>query len=175
MNRLVSIDPGARSGIALWMAEQGASRPGHHHGGFWLAEWRAVAMPARGPHLAIARAALAEWDVGIGDTVIVEGQWAIERRTAAGRRARAASGRDVIALVERRCAWEHAGEIATCQRTEVIEPKDWMTIAKHCPDVTPGKRVRWLIAEALSIRTGLDEAAAIGLGLWWLRGGGGKP
>jgi hypothetical protein len=172
MNRLVSVDPGARSGIALWSPEAGlASISTHHESGCSLIACRAVALPPgrRAQYLSIATKALEKYGLRLGDEVVVEGQWAIDRKSAAGRRARAASGRDVVALVERRCAWEYAGEIITGKPTEVIAPRDWMAIAKSCPGSTPGERIQWLISKAFQIQTGLDEAAAIGLGLWWLR------
>jgi hypothetical protein len=171
--KLATVDPGRRGAIAWWLD---GPHPGAvlEHEGWSLVSWRVVHMPREDLHVVVADAELSaapahpdeHWvGFGGGDTLVVEGQWVGDRRGASG--ARGNHG-DVIPLVERRCAWQDAA-ILRGAHVEVVRPSSWMRMALQCPGSSAGERVRWLVGEVLGIRVSLDEAAAIGIGLWWLR------
>lgn len=104
--------------------------------------------------------------------VVVEGQW--HSCTAALRRQEgAAPWPDVVVIVESRCAWEYAAELAGAS-VEVVPPATWiraMTAGIDGADsdarIKAAARARWPQLELEA-----DEHAAVLLGTWWTQRAG---
>lgn len=159
---IVSIDPGRKSGVAVFDDEPG---PIDHIGlhGFYLHSWRLVKMLPSEAHGRVALSILREIGVGIGDIVVVEEQW------IAPSGSRRSNPKSVQTLMEIRYAWQHAAEMLGAT-VHAARSDQWMReIASQVPGDTPGERVRWVVGEVFGKRLSLDEAAAVGIGLWWIR------
>ncbi len=159
---LVAIDPGTRSGIAVFSSEPGIAHP-VDLGGVYLREWRIVKLLPSQAHGPIALEELKALGVGHGDHVPIEDQWLQPGKS---------NPKSVAALIERRCAWQHAAEILGAT-VELVRSDVWMRWfcggQLALGGSTTAERVRDVVCELLDQRLSLDEAAAVGIGLWVIR------
>ena len=152
---LLSVDPGEHSGWVLWqcLAAQ-----------VWAMVRRGRVEDADAVDI---MAVLAELQDGVGDwrgqELVIEGQYIGPNEQAA------------IRLIERRCAWVDAAEIAGIQCDPPVNPSSWIAaMTRGCPGRTSTERIeeacrrRW---PSLDL-TG-DVAAAALLGAWWIERHGG--
>jgi hypothetical protein len=148
MTHVLSVDPGVHSAWALWERSRLA-----RHGRLENADVCSV--------FALLGEILSDWR---GASVIVEGQWLRQHGRNPGTHFGA-----VLRLIESRCAWHHAAELAGAD-VEVIDPGRWIpAVSRGAPGDTPAERVRWICDRRFpGVAGSNDEAAAIMLGAWWL-------
>ena len=167
---LISIDPGARTGYAIWSRDQidGITRFQNHNLVSWGFCHLKKTKRSETPFF-MARELLDDIGVTNGDTVIIENQWHIDAINRA-KKGQGAAGNfaSVKRLIEYRCALQHAAELLGGS-VHLVDPGIWMRqLAGKMPQRKPGERVRALVGQALGVYTSLDESAAIGLGMWWI-------
>lgn len=154
---LLSIDPGTHSAWVLW--EQVA--PGR---------WSPIRVgretaPSVRECLDVLGGLLPTWCEA---AVVVENQFYVPKRGFS-------PWNDVATLIEIRCRWQHAGEIARAAQVEVVAPGRWIpAMTKGAPGGTSKDRIRWTVSQLLpTVPLAGDEYDAAGLGAWWVREQGG--
>jgi len=163
LDYLLSIDPGAHSAWVLWVRDDAAWTPTRHG-----RESAPTVVECR----RLLGALLPDWSRA---AVVVEGQYQEPRARAEAHGRRASPWYDVIALVESRCRWQHAAELAGAT-VEVAAPGTWIpAMTRGAPGETSKARIRWVVERLLpGMKLGRDEWDAAGLGAWWVQRMGGR-
>jgi hypothetical protein len=153
---LLSVDPGTHAAWVLWECSGSTWTP--------VRVGRAKA-PSACDCRALLGQLLPDWSEAV---VVVEGQF------YSGRKGQSPF-QDVARLMELRCAWQHAAELAGAT-VEVVAPWRWIpAISSGAPGETTKQRIKWVVARLLpGLRLRADEFDAAGLGCWWVQGHGGK-
>lgn len=159
MSALLSVDPGTKSAWALWLEDDD---------GAWVVRaYGRVSAPDAVDAFTLLGTLAREYGIDWpGSTLVVEGQWFDGGR-------RSTHFRAVERLIESRCGWQDAALIAGAA-VEVVSPGRWMrAVSKGAPGEDAAGRVRAVCERVLpGCVVSEDEAAALMLGLYWLRQSG---
>jgi hypothetical protein len=164
LQHMLSVDPGATSAWVFW-ARSGA--------GVW-SPTRVDRGPA--PDVREARrllgALLPDWSAA---ALVVEDQFYIDHRVAQRRGCQSSPWQDVARLIEARCRWQHAAELAGAGLVEVVTPGRWIpAMTRGAPGADSKARIAGVVERLLpGVPLRSDERDAALLGCWWVQERGG--